>query len=59
MLDYLDSRGEDLLESGLGGKSIPGTILAAQMLMETMGQVDESAMIFWTVHSSAQLTTGL
>jgi hypothetical protein len=45
MLDYLDCRGEDLLENGLGGKSIPGTILAALMLMETMGQVDESAMI--------------
>ena len=45
MLDYLDCRGEDLLESSLGGKSIPGTILAALMLMETMGQVDERARI--------------
>ena len=45
MLDYWDSRGEDLLGSGLGGTSMPGTILAALMPMEAMGQIDQSAMI--------------
>jgi hypothetical protein len=45
MLDYWNSRGEGLLGNGLGGTWMPGTILAALMPMEAMGQIDQSAMI--------------